>query len=83
MALSPEETEILVNTVLHGPSAQQASALFQLIKAVSDPRGNRRRYDTAIEALRVIGPQTTEYEEWFDQQLSRPVKGAVLDAAAA
>lgn len=83
MALTPEQTETLVNTVLHGPTAQQASALFELIKAVSDPKGNKRKFDCAIDALRAIGPQTLEYEAWFDQQVTRPVRASFSSSVAA
>lgn len=75
MPLTLEQTEALVQTILHGPTIQQPSALFELIKAVSDPRGDRHKYDCAINALRAIDPQTREYDqEWFRKRAASPVR---------
>lgn len=72
--LTPEQIESLVTTALSGPAIERPSALFNLIKAVSDPSGNKERYEWALEAMRVIDPQTVEYDAWFQARVAGPVQ---------
>lgn len=74
MSLTPEQVESLVNTVLSGPAIERASALFNLLKVVSDPNGNAERYEYAIEAMKAVDPQTREYEAWFQERLAGPIQ---------
>lgn len=68
--MTAEQTEELVRTILHGPTIERPTALFDLIKAASDPKGDPARYWVAEEALRAINPQTKEYEAWLAQRLA-------------
>lgn len=73
MPLNPDQVEDLVQTILHGPTIDRASALFSLIGAVSDPEGDKSRYDCALSALRATDPQTVEYEAWFQDRVAAAV----------
>lgn len=65
-----EQAESLVSTILHGPTMNRATALFNLIKAASDPKGDQTRYWMAEEAMRAIDPQTKEYEAWVEKRIA-------------
>ena len=70
MPLTSDQTESLVRSALHGSPLQRASALFELVKAIADPKGETDRYDCALDAMRAIDPQTLEYEEWFKRRVA-------------
>lgn len=68
--LSSEQTERLIHIILSGATAERASALFELLKAVSDPGGDRDRYECAVDAMRATDPLTPEYEIWFQGRIA-------------
>lgn len=68
--LTPEQVTQLIDTILSGSTLDKASALFEVIKAVSDPSGDADRFECAVEAMRAIDPQTREYEAWFQGRVS-------------
>lgn len=72
-SLTPEQTETLIDTILSGPSIERPSALFNLVKAIADPNGDRDRYDCALSAMRVVDPLTQEYEAWFQGRVATAV----------
>lgn len=68
--LTPEEAGNLVNAILYGPSINKASALFTLLKIVSDPHGDSDKYESAISLLRATDPLTKEYDAWFQGRIN-------------
>lgn len=73
-SLASAQIENLVHTILGGSTIERPSALFELIKAVCDPEGDKDRYESALDALRATDPLTQEYEAWFQGRTASPVK---------
>lgn len=72
--LTPEQIESLVNTVLDGPVIERPSALFNLLKATSDPDGSVDCYQRALEAMQATLPLTREYEMWCQERIASPIR---------
>ena len=83
MPLTSDQTEFLVRTALHGSPLQRASAIFELVKAIADPKGESDKYDCALDAMRAVEPQTAEYETYFKLRVSSEVKTDIAEKITA